>query len=543
MDPMTDEMTLRDYLGVIRRRWWIVVGAVVITTGIALGLSATQTPIYQAEAQMLVETRSNDSLFGTLVDQRGTDATRAVQTEIQVLEGERVRARLMENLGLTQEPPDVEASVIGTTDVISLRVRSTDPETAQNLANAYVQAYIDERREQSVGDLIAASTQVQDKITELQNQADSLAESDPQRVALLAQQSTFRQTLNQLQVDTALKTGGASVVQSAPLPTDPVEPTPLRTAALAAVVGLLLGLGAAFAIDYFDDSVRAEHDLERIVPLPVLAVVPVDPPIDNRPVSVSSPSDYAVEVYRGLRTNVQFLGLDRPIKIIQVTSSLPGEGKTTTATNLAVVLAQAGRSVALVDADLRRPRVHEVFAIPQTPGLIDLLVGEAVDFVTHRLQIGDGAALTVVSSGTVPSNPGEMLSSQRCRDVITRLGQQFDYVVVDSAPVLPVADSIALAGAVDAILFVTQARRTSRRNVAESMERLNRVGAPVVGFVLNQAKSGGSGTYGYGYGYGYNDGAGHAAPESSALRPSGGVPQPERATPDEPETANSPANR
>ena len=513
---MVDEMTLRDYLAVIRRRWWIVLGAFVITTGIAVGLSVTQTPIYEAEAQMLVQTRSTDSLFDTGFDLRGGDATRAVQTEIQVLEGERVRTRLMSNLSLEERPPTVSASVVGSTDVISVKVRSTSPDTAGTLANAYVEAYIDERREQAVDDLLAASAQVQNKITELQGQVESLPEGDAQRIPLLAQQSAFRETLNQLQVDTAPKPGGASVVKSAEVPTDPVEPTPLRTGTLAAVVGLLLGLGAAFAIDYFDDSVRSEDDLERLSPLPVLAVVPIDPPVDHRPVSLSAPGDYAVEIYRGLRTNIQFLGLDRDVKIIQVTSSLPSEGKTTTATNLASVLAQAGRSVAVVDADLRRPRIHEVFATPVSPGLTDLLVGEPIAYVARPLEIED-LPMSLVPSGAVPGNPSELLSSQRCRDVIRELADAYDYVIVDSAPVLPVADSVALARAVDAVLFVVQAKSTSRRQVVEALERLERVLAPVIGLVLNQARAADrTGGYGYGYGYGYG---GYGATGGATLAP------------------------
>jgi succinoglycan biosynthesis transport protein ExoP len=517
MDSMADEMTLRDYLAVIRRRWWIVVGALLLATGAALTLSVTTTPVYEAEAQMLVQTRSTDSLFDTGLDLRGTDATRAVQTEIQVLEGERVRTRLMTNLGLVEEPPDVDASVVGSTDVVAVRVRDTDPATAQTLADAYVQAYIDERREQAVDELLAASAQVQIKISEIDAEIATLPDSDPQVSILLAQQAAFRETLNRLQVDTALKTGGASVVKSAEFPIDPVEPTPVRTATLAAVVGLLLGLGAAFTIDYFDDSLRTEDDLERLTDLPVLAVVPVDPPKDHRPVALSAPDDYAVETYRGLRTNVQFLGLDRPVKIIQITSSLPGEGKTTTATNLAVVLAQAGRRVVIVDGDLRRPRIHETFAVPQTPGMIDLLVGEPLELVATTLPVGGGADITVVPSGTVPGNPGELLSSHRARGVLAQLADQFDLVIVDSAPVLPVADAIALAGAVDAVLFVTQAKRTSRRNAVEALERLGRVRAPLVGMVLNQAKRNERrGKYGYGYGYGYG-GYGSRRSEAAAV--------------------------
>ncbi|TDT18493.1 non-specific protein-tyrosine kinase [Ilumatobacter fluminis] len=503
MSPTADHMTLHDYLAIVRRRSWVVLLSVAIASGMASVLSIAQTPVYEAEAQLLVQTRSSDSLFGSGLDLRSGDAGRAVQTEIQVLEGERVQARLMSTLDLVERPPSVSATVVGSTDVISAKVRGATPDVAASLANQYVQAYIDERREQSVEDLLAGTAQVQFKISELQTQIDALADDDPQRTTLLAQQATFGQTLNQLQVDAALKTGGASVVKSATVPRDPVVPTPLRTAVVAGIVGLLLGLAAAFAIDYFDDSVRTEEDLESVAGRPVLAVVPIDPPIDHRPVSLSAPSDFAVEIYRGLRTNIQFLGLDRPTRVIQVTSSLPGEGKTTTATNLAVVLAQTGRTVLIVDADLRRPRVHEVFSVPQSPGVIDLLVGEPVDLVAAGLDLEDGVELSVAASGTVPGNPGELLSSGRTRDLLRELADRYDYVIVDSAPVLPVADSLALAGSVDAVLFVTQAKRATKRSVAEALERLDRVQAPIVGMVLNQATAADRvGTYGYGYGYG-----------------------------------------
>ncbi len=499
MDPLVGEATLRDQIAAIRRRWWLVVGAVTLCAGMAFAYSITRTPIYEAEAQMLVETRSTDTVFGTGIDVRGADATRAVQTEIKVLEGERVRTRLTETLDLDERPPAVNAAVIGSTDVISVRVRSSDPVTARALADAYVQAYIDERREQAVDNLLAASAQVQNKITELDDEIDALDVDDPQRDVLLAQQAGFRETLNQLQVDAALKTGGASVVKSAELPTEPVEPAPLRTTVLAAGLGLLLGLGLALIIDYFDDTVRTEHEVARVATPPVLAVVPVDRPVDNRPIAVRAPDEYAVEVYRALRTNLQFLALDHALKVIQVTSSVAGEGKTTTATNLAVVLAQSGKRVVVVDADLRRPRVHEVFATPRSPGLIDFVMDGDATSATRVVDLDGGASLAVIPSGATLGNPGELLASARVRELIRLLAEHFDYVILDSAPVLPVADSVALASSADAVVLVAQARRTTRRNLVGSIERLSRVGASVVGIVLNQAKRVGAGEYAYRY--------------------------------------------
>jgi capsular exopolysaccharide synthesis family protein len=491
------DLTLRDYGRVVLRRKWIVVAAVAAALLGALVMSLLQDPIYRAEAQMLVEPRASAAVFEEDPTLNVQNLERAIQTEIEVLEGERVRDRVREDLGLAELPPEVDASPVGSTDVVSVAIRSEDPATAQLLADAYVRAYTAIRREQTIEALDAAGVQLQNTIDELQAQIDTA--DDNQRPTFVAQQAAFRERLDQLRIEAALTTGGASVVKSAELPEDPVEPRPLRTAALAGVVGLLLGLGAAFLVDHLDDSLRTPEDLEALSEAPVLGVVPVEPPPDHRPIAISAPGEFAVEIYRGLRTNIQFLGLDKPLRVVQVTSSLPGEGKTTTASNLAVVLAQAGNEVVVVDADLRNPRLHEVFATPLSPGLTEVLLGETVEMaVNHR----DGG-LHVVSAGAVPPNPSEMLSSARLGALLGELSARYEYVVVDSAPVLPVADAVALSRAVDGVLLVAQASRTSKRDVAAALDRLAKVDAPVFGLLLNRAKPESREGYGYGYNYGY----------------------------------------
>jgi succinoglycan biosynthesis transport protein ExoP len=491
------DLTLRDYWATVRRRKWIVVGGVVAAVAGALGISFAQDPIYETEAQMLVEPRATASVFGQDPTLNAQSLERAIQTEIQVLEGQAVRRRVQEDLGLPSLPPEVRGSAVGSTDVVSVKVRSGDPEVAQRLADAYVDAYASVRREQAVASLEAAGAELQAKIDELQAQIDAVGAS--QRGPLLTQQAAFKQRLDQLQIDAALTTGGTSVVKSAEEPTEPVEPQPVRTAALAAVLGLLVGLGAAFLLDYLDDSVRVPEDVEPLTDTPVLAVVPVQAPPDHRPVALSEPHEFVVEIYRGLRTNVQFLGLDRTLRTIQITSSLPGEGKTTTATNLAVVLAQAGHRTVLVDADLRKPRAHEVFRVPATPGFTEALLGEPLDLVLAHVD----DHLHVVAAGTVPPNPSEMMSHRRVAELLAELAARYDYVIVDTAPILPIADALALSRSVDGVLLVAQANRVAQRELGEALERLDRVGAPLFGLVLNRASSArGDGTYGYGYGYG-----------------------------------------
>jgi polysaccharide biosynthesis transport protein len=493
------EMNLVDYWRVLVRRKWIVVAAVLMALLGSLIMSLLQDPIYEAEAQMLVEPRSSAEVFEEDPALNVQTLERAIDTEIQVLEGQRVRERVQSDLGLDELPPEVNGSPVGTTDVVMVSVRSEDPRAAQMLADAYVSAYTETRREQAVESLSATGAELQATIDDLQAQID--AEADPeQRATLVAQQATFKQRLDQLRVDAALTTGGASVVKAAELPDDAVEPQPLRSAALAAVVGLLLGLVAAFLVEFVDDSVRTDEDLEAITDKPVLAVVPTEPPPDNRPIAFSVPQEFAVEVYRGLRTNIQFLGLDAPMKVIQVTSSIPGEGKTTTAANLGVVLFQAGHEVVVVDGDLRKPQLHELFAVPPAPGLTEALLGEPIEMVVNHLDPG----LHVVAAGHVPPNPSEMMSNPRVGAFLRDLAVRYEFVVVDAPPVLPVSDSVALARWVDGILMVVQADRVSKRDVTESLARLERIGASVFGLVLNRAATtAGEGAYGYGYGYGY----------------------------------------
>jgi capsular exopolysaccharide synthesis family protein len=498
-------MTLRDYGSVVARRKWVVIFAVLIATVIAVALTALQTPIYSASSDVLVQPRGQDGFFEN--QSSYVDPERAIETEIQVIEGQEVNQRVQDNLGLPELPPGASASAVGFTDVISISVTDANAANAAALADAYAVAYIEVRREQSVNELLAVSSEVQVAIDDIQSELDTLADDDPRRQALVNQLTNFNTTLDQLRVDTSLRTGGVAIVRSATVPTAPIEPTPARTTVLAAVVGLLIGLGAAFLLDYLDDKVRSENDLEVLVEHPVLAVVPIDPPPDNRPIAISEPGHVAVEAYRGLRTNVQFLGLDQPISVIQITSSMAGEGKTTTSANLAVVLAQAGHRVALVDADLRRPRIHDVFDVPQAPGFTDLLLGAEAKTLVNFVEVEAGSRLSVYTSGAVPSNPSELLSGRRTRQLLAEMGAHYDYVIVDSAPILPVSDSVALAGAVDGVIVVAQAGRVSDVNVAGTVERLSRVSAPVLGLVLNQAsKSASVGAYSYG---GY---AGHQRP-------------------------------
>jgi polysaccharide biosynthesis transport protein len=500
--------TLRQHWRIVARRKWIVIAALVVTIVPAMVYTILQDPVYQGSADMLIRSQPDESLFGS-GNRVYVDPDRVVQNEISVLEGKVVYAKVIENLGLEAAPPEVNGRSHDFTDLITVEVESGDPETATVLANAYVDAYIDVKREQSVAGLEAASKELETQITRIQlqieeidgqiarsaNDDDSVAEA--QRRGLVDQQLRFRDTYDQLQIDAALSSGSAELVRPAEVPVQPIAPRPTRTALLAITVGLLIGLAGAWLIDHLDDSIGSPEDLSKLgSDVPLLAVLPIENPPDHRPISLSNPELNAVEPYRALLANVQFLEVGRPMRVIQVTSSLPGEGKTTTATNLAVVLAQTGVSVLVVDADLRKPRVQRAFGVDGTLGLTNNLVGETIEITIQPLS----EHLSVLSSGPVPPNPSEMLSSQGMISLIDGLRQRFDYVILDSPPTLSVSDAVALSRHVDGVLVVIQAGRASLPHVAQTLRSLEQVGAPVIGFVLNKAPRNVKFAYGYAYG-------------------------------------------
>ena len=507
---------LREYLHILRRQAKVIAMTVAVVFGSALAVSLVQTPVYRASAQVILQETTSDSLFNPSTGQRN-DPTRAVATEIQVLKSPSIREAVRAELG---DAPPVGATPVGQTDVIQVAVSNTDPKAAAALANAYARHYIDQRRTGVVEGMLSAGQQVQAKIDDLQKQIDALGAQinaaspvdrpgvvssvGPQRDALVTQQSTFKNRLDQLGVEAALSTGGAQLVTPASVPTSPVAPKPVRNGALALVVGTLFGVGLAFLFDRLDDSLKSAHDLERVAgSLPTLGIIPAVSGAKGKEeayaVTRTEPQSTTSEAYRSLRTSIRLLRLDQPLAVIQVTSPALGEGKSTTVANLAVTMAQVGLRTAIVCCDLRRPRIHEFFGLSNAIGFTSVLLGD--ELLSNAMQVVPGQEnLYLLASGPTPANPSELLSGARVGEMLDALRTIYDLVLVDCPPVLPVTDAAVLSTRVDGTLLVAFAGSTNGKSLRRSIEILHQVGAPLVGVVLNGA--GGDAAYGYGYGYG-----------------------------------------
>jgi capsular exopolysaccharide synthesis family protein len=491
------EFGLRDYLRVLARRKTIVVVTVAVLVGVTLVLEVLKTPVYAAESKVVLREGSNGTVFDTS-GANAVDPARIVQTEIEMFTSPAVQAKVRAAIG---SAPDVSAHAIAQTDVIAVRATSTKPARAANVANVYAEAYVDVRREQAVNDLLAAAKQIQDQVGQLQHQIDATSD-DAQKNRLRDQQAVFNEKLDQLQVDSALKTGGAELAAPAKVPTSPFSPKPIRSGALALAVALFVGVGLAFLVEYLDDSVKGKEDVQRAGGgIDVLGLIPAVASWKQRQealvVSVAEPGSPPAEAYRTLRTAVQFLALDHPLTRIQVTSANAQEGKTTTLANLGVAFARAGHRVVLVCCDLRRPRIHDFFGVSNGRGLTSVLLGEVP--LRRALQPTSTERLFVLASGALPPNPSELLASKRVSDVLDALRDDGYLVLIDSPPVLPVTDAMVLSTRVDATLLVCVAGETTRKEVARAVELLNQVGAPLVGAVLNGVTE----EVGYPYRYGY----------------------------------------
>jgi capsular exopolysaccharide synthesis family protein len=308
------------------------------------------------------------------------------------------------------------------------------------------------------------------------------------------------------------------VVAPAVQPTQPVFPRALLNIVLGLFVGLIAGLGLAFLLDYLDQSVRSDEILRErtgLVPLGHIAFTPAKSERRGELVTLGGDSP-AVEAYKALRTNLMFSSVDKELKTIVITSAVANEGKSRTAANLAIVLAQAGHRTLLVDADFRRPAQHRIFGRVRNIGLSNLFVQDMPDaslFVLDE-QVKD---LCVLGSGPTPPNPSELLGSAQMKALLARFRQGFDYVVMDTPPVNAVTDASVLAATSDAVILVVETNKATYPGVVHAKQALERVGAKVLGSVMNKMRPTGGSSYYYQYGYGSAtpNGKGPASPTES----------------------------
>lgn len=441
-------MDLKDYLRILRHRWLLIVAITAGTAALAHGYTLITQPVYQSTGQLFVAVTGGDSV-GDL-NQGNAFAQSRVASYVILATGSTVRSTVADRLDL--DP----ASLIGTISasnpaqsvLINISAVDSDPVAAARIANTAAQVLVD-----LVDDVESA------------NEVDSAgALGDPTPV-------------------------GLTIVEQASPPRSPVAPNVLQNLAVGILIGLALGVGITLLIEVLDTRLRGRSAIEKLTDTSILGAFHTEP-TDAAQLILGSTESYSwrAESFRQLRTHLQFASIDGGLRSVMVTSSVPGEGKSTTAANLALVLAEAGNSVLLVDADLRRPRQHEMFGLEDAVGLTTVLTG--------RISLGDAAQavngagrLAVLTSGELPPNPSELLGSAAMERALSEMERAYDVVVIDTPPLINVSDPTALSTLASGVLLVASADgRLHRDQLRQSLENLSFVQAKLLGVVLNRVE-------------------------------------------------------
>ena len=460
-------MELRDYIRILHKSWVMILILALVGVAAAATVSIVQTPTFSATAKVFVSTQST----GTMSDlaQGNNFAVQRVKTYAALVATPIVLLPVVASLGLGIPADELAKQITAAapldTSIIQITVIDTDATRAADIANA-------------------TSLSLTAVVRTIETPASTATGAEPVSPVKLTR------------------------AQEATASSSPVSPNVPLNVALGLLVGLALGIGAAVLRQTLDTRIRSERDIEKITDIPILGGIVYDATASERPLIVHvDPRSPRAESFRTLRTNLQFLDVGRTDRSFVITSSIQSEGKSTTAANLAIALADSGARVLLIDADLRRPKMADYLGVDGTVGLTDLLVGRAE--LADIIQPWGQARLFVLPAGQVPPNPSELLGSARMSYFIGEFNDQFDVVLFDAPPLLPVTDAAILAKNVGGTIIVAAAGRVHKGQLTAAIAALGNVGASVSGLVLTMLPTSGADAYGYGgYGYGYGYGYG-----------------------------------
>ena len=448
-------MDVREMVRALRHAWWMPVLGLLLGAGVAVAVTVGTTPVYTSHTQLFVST--TDSSTTSDVFQGNQFAEKRIASYAELITSRELASRIVADTGLDLTPDElasrIDATPVAGTVVLDVSVTDPSAERAQRMAAAVADEFID-----AVG--------------ELETPAGSSV--SPVKV---------------------------TVFGAADLPGSPSAPRPVLNVAVGALLGLLVGAATAVLRARFDRSVKDPEEAAELTGAPVIAVVLRDDELRKQHRVAPHSTSRSAEAYRQLQTNLQFLDVDAPPRVLMVSSSLPAEGKTTVAVNLALALSDAGKRVALIEADLRRPRVISYLGLVGGAGLTNVLTGQAhVEEVEQ--PYGDGS-LVVIGAGPVAPNPAQLLASGSMAALLDKLRSTYDYVILDAPPLLPVADATGLAVLADGVLLSVRHGSTTREQVQKTRSTLDRVGARTVGTVLNivPVRDEVSSAYGYNHDY------------------------------------------
>lgn len=472
-----------------------------------------QIPIYQATSKVLLD-NSKPTRNSQVVDDIQV-SNQVLNTYAELFRSREAHEATIEELGYKPDVFAIFATPQEGTTLLNVRVESNVPQAAAFIANRLPEIVAKQQRLRQSSQYTAAAAnltkQLEDLGEEITNTQEKLvsllAASNPsdgevarQSVALSLQEKTYETLLQNLSVINFAEIESANllaIVELADMPKQPIQPRVLLNTLLAALVGAMIGFSAGLVVEYLDDTIKSDSQIGQMFGVETLALIGrIEEEGERLLVHLLEHGRAIAEAYRMLRTNIRFASIDEPLRSLLITSPKPNEGKSTIAANLAVVLAQEGYRTILVDADLRRPVQHQIWKVGNQAGLTTALL-ERENAVTQYLHETDVAGLYLLPSGPLPPNPSELVGSQRMGELLSELTEQADFVVLDSPPVLAVADTSLLASWVSGVLLVLRANITNIEATRAALKQLKGVQAKVLGTILNDVRSSRDGYYYY----------------------------------------------
>lgn len=511
-------MEIRQYINIARRWWWLIGLLSILGGAVAFAVSFLGQSTYESSTTVLINQAPGALPSADAV----LSGQRVAATYAELLHQRPILQEVIDNLGLKINPEELDKQVritpVRDTNLLVVYVRDTNPERAATIANEIVRVFIEQNLNFQTSRYAASLESLQNEMTAAQADIDrteatltSLGNATtPEQIAqqtrlqdLLTQQRTNYTSLldkyEEIRLAQTQTTDKVAVVEQA-LPGMPVQNV-ITVALLGVVVGLFMGFGSALAIESIRGSVRTVEELEEISGVPTLGVIgkiTVKSP-DEALVTVTKPRSPIAEAYRVLRTNIDHNGSDQPPNKLVISSCAPGEGKSTTAANLAVAIAQSGSKVILVDSDLRRPSLHRLFHRENSRGLSTALLATNGYDIRANVIKTDIENLALLPSGPLPPNPAELLGSQRMVDLVSLLAKHADIVIFDSPPVLALADTRLIMRLCDAVVLVVQSEVTPVDAILRARNDIVQNGINLTGIVLNKISATADGYYGYYY--------------------------------------------
>lgn len=504
-------LDLYKYMRMGLKWWWLIILAPIVMGAIGYVLTPQPKPVYQAITTLMIGQsilQSNSTDVDISTSQRFASTYADMARRQPVLQG--VVDTLKLDLNWQELKQKVKVNPVPGTQLLEITVTSQSAEEAQAVANeiahqlirlspsgqqdaekAKEQNFVRQRLEGLQTKIEAGQERLEDLEAELDGplsveQAQAIQQEISKLETLVASwEANYGQLLGYLDKGNSPK--DLTIIESAQSNSRPVQNQPFQYPIIGAAIGLCLALGLIYLVESMDDSFKSTDDLSQALDLFTLGAINQmkGKQYEGKLMSLQDPFSPASEAYRKIRSNMQFLSVDRPARSIMVTSSKPGEGKSVTTANLGVVMALAGLKTIIVDTDLRRPSIHEIFQIPNLGGITDLLCSPELK-ISSQLRKTPVENLQVITCGVIPPNPSELLASRRMGELILNLTELADIVLYDSPPVLPVTDASILSNRVDGVILVVQAGKTRRKLVRQSISYLKRAEANVLGLVLNK---------------------------------------------------------